>query len=325
MADSPGSPLSSLPSEDFTEDVKFEDQPHSPASTPQMPPSKRRRTGLASWDRHTPISSIHEDMPPASPSASISSDTSGELPPSLLSYIGGVEDDYSGQGRDQVTVCQWEGCDANDLGHMDALVKHIHRDHIGFRQKKYLCEWSDCTRKGQTHASGYALRAHMRSHTKEKPFFCTLPECDRSFTRSDALTKHIRTVHEEALRISDHTAKGASTTAPGAAKPPRIKLKLSQPTKEGSNDGDKSDIAKDSDPSSVPYLGPELGFDEHELSMAPDQLCRLLRRQIHWAEQESAQLREDWEAIEPMRREAWRDKELIFDDVIAAELRLSNP
>jgi uncharacterized Zn-finger protein len=179
MADSPGSSLSSLASEEFTEDMRFDDPAPSPSnSTPQMPPSKRRRTGISTWDRHTPISSIQDDIPPPSPSASISSDTSGELPnsPNIIALIGGsVEDDYSGQGRDQVTVCQWEGCDASDLGNMDALVKHIHDDHIGSRQKKYLCEWGDCPRKGQTHASGYALRAHMRSHTKEKPFYCTLP------------------------------------------------------------------------------------------------------------------------------------------------------
>lgn len=178
MADSPASPLSSLASEEFAEDIKFDGQSQSPTnSSTQVPPSKRRRTGISTWDRHTPISSIHEDPPPpASPSASISSDSSNEIPnsPSTIALLG-AEEDYSGMARDQVTICQWEGCDANDLGHMDALVKHIHEDHIGSRQKKYLCEWGECPRKGQSHASGYALRAHVRSHTKEKPFYCSLP------------------------------------------------------------------------------------------------------------------------------------------------------
>jgi len=67
---------------------------------------------------------------------------------------------------------------------MDDLVKHIHEEHIGTRKATYACMWDDCTRKGITHASGYALRAHMRSHTKEKPFYCSLPgECCSGFGR----------------------------------------------------------------------------------------------------------------------------------------------
>lgn len=85
------------------------------------------------------------------------------------------DDDYTGQSTDQVTVCRWDGCPVGDLKNMDGLVQHLHFEHIGSRQKRYSCEWSDCSRKGQTHASAYALRAHMRSHTREKPFYCTLP------------------------------------------------------------------------------------------------------------------------------------------------------
>jgi hypothetical protein len=174
MADSPGSPLSSIASDELTEDIKVDKDEHSP-STSTMPPSKRRRTGIASWDQHTPISSVHDDNVPTSPSTSISSDTDGDIPnsPSLVALIGGGPDDE--QGTDQVSICRWDGCDAGDLRNMDALVQHIHHDHIGTRQKKYSCEWVDCSRKGQTHASGYALRAHMRSHTREKPFYCALP------------------------------------------------------------------------------------------------------------------------------------------------------
>lgn len=92
---------------------------------------------------------------------------------------------------------------------MDRLVDHINDKHIPPRQKKYFCEWEGCTRKSLPHTSAYALKAHMRSHTKEKPFMCQVPECDRSFTRSDALAKHMRTVHEtEALRPSDPVPRG---------------------------------------------------------------------------------------------------------------------
>lgn len=177
MADSPGSPLSSIASDELTEDIKLDKDGQSPSAS-SMPPSKRRRTGVASWDHHTPISSVQGDNVPTSPSSPISSDTDGDIPnsPSLLALIGGgQDDDYSGQGGEQVSICRWDGCEAGDLGNMDNLVNHIHEDHIGSRQKKYSCEWVDCSRKGQTHASGYALRAHMRSHTREKPFYCALP------------------------------------------------------------------------------------------------------------------------------------------------------
>ncbi len=112
------------------------------------------------------------------------------------------------------------------------LVVHINNVHVVARQKKFYCQWQGCVRMGTPHTSAYALKAHMRSHTKEKPFFCVLPECDRSFTRSDALAKHMRTVHEtEALRPSDpvprgHTG-GISNGSSSNGTKTRIKLFLS--------------------------------------------------------------------------------------------------
>ncbi|KAJ5135863.1 Zinc finger C2H2 [Penicillium bovifimosum] len=309
--DSPGSPLSSVGSLETSdhESVKHESRAQSPSNA-NMPPSKRRRTGVAS---------------------------SGDIPnsPSILTLLGtNQEDDYSGQSTDQVTICRWDGCEAGDLGNMDGLVQHLHNEHIGSRQKRYSCEWNDCTRKGQTHASAYALRAHMRSHTREKPFYCTLPECDRNFTRSDALTKHMRSVHEiDTMRPLDSTSKApGGTTGTPASKVQRLRLKLTQPREPGT---EAEPVAEppivpapiagdtvDSEENTMPELGPELGFDESELALSPRDLYRLLRRQVAWAEKETKELEKTWEEIRPRRERAWREKEVVFDDLIDAEISL---
>ena len=89
-------------------------------------------------------------------------------------------------------------------------------------KSNYTCEWASCSRRGLPQTSRFALISHIRSHTGEKPFICTRPglfrsstlfikgrsrstdciscpifptECDKSFTRSDALAKHMRLQH----------------------------------------------------------------------------------------------------------------------------------
>ena len=133
-----------------------------------MPPTKRQKLGAYSY-RSTPVSQLEiqqEDL-------DISSDTSGDVPNSPQTGPAYMTDDEP--MHEQVTVCKWRNCPAGDLLNMDSLVNHIHNDHIGQRQKKYACEWESCARIDAIHASGYALRAHMRSHTREKPFYCALP------------------------------------------------------------------------------------------------------------------------------------------------------
>jgi len=97
------------------------------------------------------------------------------------------------QSEDSVT-CQWEDC-GKVFTHLPTLIHHIHNDHIGVHKSNYTCEWTTCGRRGLPQTSRFALISHIRSHTGEKPFVCALPECDKSFTRSDALAKHMRLQH----------------------------------------------------------------------------------------------------------------------------------
>jgi Zinc finger, C2H2 type len=343
--DSLDSPLSSVPSDEEDDSRSTVSATGSPSvSTPMaMPPSKRRRTGASAYDHATPISvigDIHVHVPP-SPSGSISSDTSGDVPnspsfahlapthPLSSAYAASQAnpDDPEAGDATQVTRCLWTDCPEPDQGNMDRLVEHIHNEHIGQRQKKYSCEWEGCSRKSMQHASGYALKAHMRSHTREKPFYCQLPECDRCFTRSDALAKHMRTVHEtEALRPSDPVPKGHSEAASRAAggggsngslkriklivnngdRPKSIVGELPPLPMDGMSDenGEAGAIEMDSLPFVLPvthdYYPSDVAdtLDDDELALPPSQLYRLLRRQMHWAEKEGAELAKELDLVE---------------------------
>lgn len=277
--------------------------------------------------RATPTHHLEDD---AFSTIAISSDSEGEVPNSPSNLR--PEDDDT---HEQVTICSWTDCVAGDLGDMDKLVDHIQNEHIETRGKKYYCEWSDCSRKGQSHASAYALKSHMRSHTREKPFYCTLPgisccspsrslltfiECDRAFTRSDALAKHHRTVHEtEALRPSDPIPKSMQALH----KTSRIKdmMKPPQPHTEEHFAGLLNGAVSGSDPNDwISSYPPELGFTAEEEARGPKELWRLLRRQLHWAEEEAESLKRQCEMMEDLRKKEWLEKEILLDQTMKNEI-----
>ncbi|KAI2616479.1 hypothetical protein GGR54DRAFT_226880 [Hypoxylon sp. NC1633] len=311
---SDSSSISSLSSDEPDADNNFDDA--SIVDEPAPPPSKRQK--LADGSRAS--SSVHvEPEPEPEPEhdldGDISSDTSGDIPNSPINARLD-EDDF----QEQVTVCAWDGCRVGDLGNMDKLVEHIHNDHIENRMKKYTCEWIGCTRKSMTHASGYALKAHMRSHTREKPFYCYLPECDRAFTRSDALAKHMRTVHEtEALRPSDPVPKSMQTQSGPKSGKLKIIIKTPQSHAAGHDDAvDDGDTGSDMADFFTP-LTEQQGFTTEEQAMDMKSLLKLCVATLKWTTEDNDDLKQQCKDLEEAYRQEWLFKEVLLDQVVQVE------
>lgn len=136
----------------------------------------------------------------------------------------------------------------------------------------------------------------------------------------------MRTVHEtEALRPSDPIPKSmlsSMQSQPGKLMS-RLKLivKTPQPQSEGQTPPPTNGTLNGHEPSEwTSTYPPELGFTAEEEARGPKELHRLLRRQVHWAEEEAEALKKSVEALEELRRHEWMEKEILLDQAIKTDI-----
>ncbi|KAH9268472.1 hypothetical protein BASA83_009315 [Batrachochytrium salamandrivorans] len=93
--------------------------------------------------------------------------------------------------EEEVRKCEWDTCEV-EFATAAELVAHVN-DHMGSGKASYICQWRNCGRLQKPFTKRHKVQNHVRIHTKERPYACTVDDCGKTFSRLDGLNTHIRT------------------------------------------------------------------------------------------------------------------------------------
>lgn len=84
-------------------------------------------------------------------------------------------------------------CFHRNFDSLEKLANHVSMSHsqIGYNNL-YYCKWEGCQRTARGFNARYKMLVHCRTHTKEKPHFCTFTGCIKAFSRAENLKIHYR-------------------------------------------------------------------------------------------------------------------------------------
>lgn len=87
--------------------------------------------------------------------------------------------------------CLWKGCGLEPKD----LKQHIEEHANG--NLGYACKWDGCSKQDELMCKS-TFNTHVKAHFENRPFKCN--KCEKSFTRTDALNKHLKR-HEAGDKI----------------------------------------------------------------------------------------------------------------------------